>query len=136
MKALEDRNDIIVLVNTFYESLQKENEELNTLFNDVAEVDWESHLPKMYDFWETIIFHKAVYKGNPMKVHMHLHTLQNLEKKNFDDWLALFKRTVNSLFIGEKAELAKMRAESVATSIQLNTVYKKILIQLWCILFH
>ncbi|MDT0551807.1 group III truncated hemoglobin [Urechidicola vernalis] len=124
MKDLESREDIIKLVITFYNALQNESEELNTLFNDVAKVDWESHLPKMYDFWETLIFHKAAYKGNPMKVHLHLHSLQKLKKKNFDDWLVLFKRTVDELFIGEKAELAKMRAASVATSIQLNTVYK------------
>ena len=126
MKDLENREDIKELVNSFYNALQTENKELNALFNDVAKVDWESHLPKMYDFWETIIFHKAVYKGNPMKVHMHLDTLQKLEKKNFDAWLVLFKRTVDELFQGEKAELAKMRAASVASSIQLNTVYKNL----------
>ncbi|OIQ36397.1 MAG: hypothetical protein BM563_10895 [Bacteroidetes bacterium MedPE-SWsnd-G1] len=125
MKDLESREDIIKLVKTFYDVLQKESEELNTLFNDVAKVDWGSHLPKMYDFWETLIFHKAVYKGNPMKVHLHLHSLQKLKKENFEVWLVLFKRTVDELFIGEKAELAKRRADSVATSIQLNTVYKK-----------
>lgn len=46
------------------------------LFNTIAKVDWESYLPKMYDFLETLLFHKAVYKGNPMKVHKMLHQLQ------------------------------------------------------------
>lgn len=124
MKDLETREDIELLVNSFYVGVQ-ENEVLGHIFNDIAKVDWEHHLPKMFDFWETLIFHKAVYKGNPMKTHMILHQLHKLKKEDFEIWLKLFFETVDKLFKGDKAELAKMRAQSVATSIQLNTVYDK-----------
>ena len=124
MKEIETREDIELLVNTFYAHLQ-ENKELDYLFNDVAKVHWESHLPKMYDFWETILFHKHVYKGNPMKKHVDLDKLTKLKKENFETWLTIFKKTIDELFVGTIAELAKQRAESVAMSIQLNTVYKK-----------
>lgn len=124
MKDIEERKDIELLVNSFYKRVQ-ENETLGHIFNDIAKVDWDHHLPKMFDFWETLIFHKAVYKGNPMKIHMVLHQLHQLKKEDFEIWLNLFFETVDDLFKGEKAELAKMRAQSVAMSIQLNTVYDK-----------
>ncbi|MFK5880222.1 MAG: group III truncated hemoglobin [Flavobacteriaceae bacterium] len=124
MNDITTREDIKLMVNTFYTYLQKDKE-LNHLFNEVAKLNWEKHLPKMYDFWETILFHKPVFKGNPMKVHMDLDNKTKLKKENFDTWLVIFKKTVDELFVGELAELAKQRAASVALSIQLNTVYKK-----------
>ncbi|MCF6279046.1 MAG: group III truncated hemoglobin [Flavobacteriaceae bacterium] len=124
MKDIENREDIKLLVDTFYDKVQKNNK-LDYFFNTVAQLDWESHLPKMYDFWETILFHKAVYKGNPMKKHIALHQLATLKKENFDTWLVLFGATVDELFKGKLAEQIKIRATSIATAIQLNTVYQK-----------
>ncbi|GAB1309013.1 hypothetical protein KH5_16960 [Urechidicola sp. KH5] len=77
----------------------------------------------MYDFWETLFFHKQSYKGNPMKMHVTLDKKSPLEKAHFDAWLQIFEATVNDLFVGEKAELAKQRANSVAMSIFLKTVF-------------
>jgi hemoglobin len=51
--------------------------------------------------------------------------LAKLEKGHFDIWLGLFKTTVDELFEGEKTEQIKNRAASIATAIQLNTVYQK-----------
>ncbi len=122
MKDIEGREDIMLLVNTFYDRLQ-EHSDLDYLFNTVAQIDWVKHLPKMYDFWETLLFHKQSYKGNPMKMHVALDKKSPLEKAHFDAWLQIFEATVNDLFVGEKAELAKQRANSVAMSISLKTVF-------------
>lgn len=124
MDDIKNREDIKLMVHTFYDNLQKDKE-LDYLFNEVAKVNWESHMPKMYDFWETILFHKPVFKGNPMKVHMDLDNKSKLKKEHFDTWLVIFKKTIDDLFVGDVAEIAKQRAASVAMSIQLNTVYKK-----------
>lgn len=124
MKDISNREDIKLLIDTFYGKVQVNNE-LGYFFNDVAQVNWESHLPKMYDFWETILFHKQVYKGNPMKKHILLHQLEKLEKQHFEEWLSLFQVTVDELYEGENAENAKNRARSIATAIQLNTLYQK-----------
>ena len=124
MNDIRNRDDIQLMVHTFYDNLQQDKE-LDYLFNKVAKVDWESHMPKMYDFWETILFHKPVFKGNPMKVHMDLDNKSKLKKEHFDTWLVIFKKTIDDLFVGEVAEIAKQRAASVAMSIQLNTVYKE-----------
>ncbi|MGB0389929.1 MAG: group III truncated hemoglobin [Salibacteraceae bacterium] len=119
---ISNREDIILMVNSFYEELQKD-EELNHMFNVVAKLDWDSHMPKMYDFWETIIFKNAVYSGNPMRVHKNLHGLQHFTKSMFTSWLAIFNENMDNLFAGKNAEEAKVRALSIATMIQLKTIY-------------
>ena len=111
-------------MNTFYDKVQN-TEELSYFFNDIAQLDWELHLPKMYDFWETILFHKPIFRGNPMRKHINLHKIAPLKSGNFDTWLKLFKETVDELYQGEIANQMKVRATSIATAIQLNTVYQK-----------
>lgn len=118
-KDLENRKDIELLVDTFYKKVLKDDT-IGYIFNDVVKVNWDKHMPLMYDFWETTLFHKNVYKGNPMKVHIDLHTKEPLKKAHFDQWLTMFKSTVDELFDGEKAELAKTRARSIATIMQVK----------------
>ena len=77
----------------------------------------------MYDFWESIVFKNAVYSGNPMRVHKQLHGLQKLTPAMFDSWLEIFNRNMDDLFEGEHAREAKVRALSIATMIQMKTVY-------------
>ncbi len=119
VKAIEDKKDIKLLVDTFYEKVLRDKR-ISYFFTDVVQLDFEKHMPKMYDFWETTLFHSAGYKGNPMKVHKSLHERSPLEQKHFDVWLSLFKETVDELFQGETAELAKQRAQSIAMVMQLK----------------
>ena len=118
-KDIENRKDIELLVDTFYKKVLKDNT-IGYIFNKVAKIDWEKHLPLMYNFWETTILHKASYKGNPMKIHIDLNTKEPLKKAHFDQWLSMFNETVDELFHGEKAELSKTRALSIATLMQIK----------------
>lgn len=118
-KDIENREDIILLVNTFYDKV-KPDETIGYFFNRVVDVDWEKHLPVMYNFWENIIFHTGGYSGNPMKLHMDLHQKSAMKKEHFNRWIHLFNETVDELFEGEKAEQAKQRALSIATVMQIN----------------
>lgn len=111
------------MVHTFYDYVQKD-EELDHMFNGVAKLDWESHLPKMYDFWEAIILKNPVYNGNPMRVHKMLHAKFEFNNNMFDTWLVLFNKTVDQLFEGDNAREAKTRALSIATMIKMKTIYK------------
>jgi hemoglobin len=85
-----------------------------------VKVNWESHLPVMYDFWENIIFHTGAYTGNPMQVHEQLHHQSPLLSSHFERWLVLFNETVDELYTGEKAFMAKHRALSIATVMQIK----------------
>ena len=115
--------DIANLINTFYDKV-KGDDILGPIFNVLIPVNWEVHLPVMYRFWENAIFYTGGYTGNPMALHNHIHKKIGLEAKQFERWLKLFNETTDELFEGEKAELAKERALSIARVMQqkiLNT---------------
>jgi hemoglobin len=112
-KDLESREDIEVLVNNFYDKI-RQNEILGHIFNDVAQVDWEKHLPKMYSFWEMILFDKAGYEGQPLRPHLAINQLHPLTPEHFSLWFQLFESTVDDYFEGEKAIEIKQRAKGIA----------------------
>ena len=116
---LEDRTDIELLVNSFYNKV-KVDEKIGPFFNDVARIDWNKHLPTMYDFWEMTLLHKGDYKGNTVRVHQALNERSPLRKEHFEHWVSLFQSTVDELFKGVNAELAKTRALSIATIMQVK----------------
>lgn len=115
-KDLESLNDIEILVNDFYKKV-KTDPTIGPLFTNI---NWDRHLPVMYQFWDNAIFFSGGYNGNPLKTHQHLHQVFPLSKQHFDVWLSLFTSTVDELFSGEKAELAKQRATSIATVMQIK----------------
>ncbi|MBK6785507.1 MAG: hypothetical protein IPG79_18480 [Saprospiraceae bacterium] len=47
------RKDIEIIVNTFYEKVKLDTE-IGFMF---SHVDWDKHLPVMYDFWDNVMFH-------------------------------------------------------------------------------
>ena len=112
-KDIHNREDIVLLVDTFYKNVAL-NKQIGPIFTDVAKVDWSHHLPKMYDFWESILFGKAVYKGNPMLSHIALNEQTPLQTEAFETWKNLFFQTVNDLFAGANADLIKQKAQSIA----------------------
>jgi len=118
-KDIESRDDIELLVKSFYEKV-KIDPVIGSIFTDIARVNWEKHLPVMFDFWENTIFYTGSYSGNPMKSHQNLNKLFPLTKEHFSRWNQLFASTVDELFEGDKAVLAKQRAISISTVMQLK----------------
>jgi hemoglobin len=117
LAELASRADIVRLVDAFYERVS-EDRILGPIFTDVARVDWEVHLPKMYDFWDSVLFGKAGFKGAPLPVHLALSRQVALTSREFDRWIALFHSTVDALFAGPLADEAKIRATRIAAVMQ------------------
>jgi hemoglobin len=113
---LAGRPEIELLVNTFYDRVRTD-EVLGHIFDKVAQTNWQTHLPKMYAFWETVIFRSGGYTGNPLAAHAKLVPLTNMGREQFDRWLTLFRGTVDDLFVGEHAEHIKSCAEDMANVI-------------------
>ncbi len=113
MKKLESREDIELLVNLFYTKVVKD-ETIGFFFKDVIKVDWDKHLPKMFSFWETILFGQINYKGNPMAVHFPVNRSEAMEKKHFEKWLELWKQTIDENFTGQNASMAIIKSENIA----------------------
>ena len=114
------RADIERLVNDFYGRVRSD-ELLGFIFERVAEVDWASHLPKMYDFWETVLFGTRSFRGNPLAAHARLVERTEMGRPQFQRWLELFRETVDSLFEGDRAGHIKRSAEDMA-----NVIYSRI----------
>lgn len=110
------RNELELLINTFYDKV-KGNSVIGFMF---AHVNWEKHLPIMYAFWENTLFYAGGYTGNPLKTHQALNKICPLNAAHFHAWQKLFIATVDELFEGEKAELAKQRAISISTVMQIK----------------
>ncbi|MDE3237270.1 MAG: group III truncated hemoglobin [Bacteroidota bacterium] len=121
-KDIINRNDIEKLVTEFYKKATADNV-IGYIFNDVAKVNWDKHLPIMFDFWENALFFTGSYTGNPMKLHQKLHEHMTLTTAHFERWNSLFIATIDELFEGEKAELAKQRAYSISTVMQVKILH-------------
>lgn len=118
---IRNRKDIEKLVNAFYEKI-KIDAVIGYLFTDIAKVNWELHLPKMYDFWENILFFTANYEGNPMLKHKELHQKSTMNETHFQHWNKLFNETVDQLFQGSKADEIKNRASNIAQTMMYKTL--------------
>jgi hemoglobin len=86
------------------------------LFTDVARLDLEAHVPRIASFWETILLGARTYGGGAFRPHAELHAKVPLREAHFRRWVALWARTVDELFEGERAELAKAHAGRVAAA--------------------
>ena len=122
-KDIVDRKNIELMVNTFYEKV-KVDPLISHFFKETVKVNWEQHLPVMYRFWDNALFFTGSYTGHPLEVHKHLNSLAALRTEHFQQWNKLFIETVDELFEGEKATLAKERAISISTVIQLKILNK------------
>ena len=117
------REDIELLMNNFYEKLLSD-EAISYIFTDVAKLDIKTHIPVIADFWESVLLNKNVYHNNTMKIHLDLNDKTPLLSSHFDVWLKHFTATVDELFEGNIALLAKQRATSVATVMKIKIAQK------------
>ena len=125
MRDIENRQDIETLMESFY-SKALTDELIGYFFTKVAPLQMETHMPLIVDFWETIIFGKAKYKGNVLEVHQHIHHLSAFKEEHFTRWVSLFKQTIDELYSGTQAEMVKQRAESIATVMKIKLLHSGI----------
>ena len=118
-KDIASREDLLKLVSKFYEKLLADDS-INYLFTDIAKIDLAHHLPLLVDFWDSVLFQSDTYHKNAMQPHINLHQRSPLQEQHFETWLRYFNETVDELFEGEKAFLAKERALSIATVMKIK----------------
>jgi hemoglobin len=70
MNTIKDRNDIDLLVHSFYAKIRKDAL-LGPIFNShISEEQWPKHLKMLTDFWETNLFGLQKFKGSPSSKHL------------------------------------------------------------------
>ena len=124
---IRNKDDIKLMVDTFYGKVQ-ENEILGFIFNDIAEVDWDTHLPHMYNFWAGILFGENQFRGQPMYKHIMLSKKTKMGDTQFAEWLRLFGETVLELFEGPRADEAIARSQMIARNFlyRINQVEDRV----------
>ena len=110
---IETREDCERLVRAFY-GRALTDPFIGFIFTDVAKLDLEAHVPRITSFWETILLGGQSYGGGAFRPHAELHAKVTLREGHFDRWLQLWFGTVDELFAGERANLAKIHALRVA----------------------
>jgi hemoglobin len=113
MADIETREDVERLVRAFY-GRALTDPIIGFIFTDVAHLDLEAHVPQISSFWETILLGAQSYRGGAFRPHAELHMKVPLRSGHFERWLVLWRETVDELFAGERAELAKAHALRVA----------------------
>jgi hemoglobin len=119
MTDITTRADIEKLIIRFYEKV-KTDDVIGFIFTEVVKMNWPHHIPLIVDFWETILLDNPVYKSNAMEVHYTLNRKVRLEEKHFNQWVKLFVETIDELYVGKVADLAKTRARSIAGLMQFK----------------
>lgn len=117
---IKTREDVFLLVSGFYKKV-RQNPEIGHFFNGVIK-DWDAHFEKLTDFWESNLFFKATYKGNPQKAHIKVDQENNQEISNyhFGIWLNLWFETIDELHEGELANRAKNNARKMSSHLYLK----------------
>jgi hemoglobin len=90
---------------------------LGPVFEEVAEVDWANHIPKLIDYWARVLLREPGYDGFILGPHQRVHQLEALEPAHFDRWYSLFVETVDARWSGPVAETAKRHAARTAAML-------------------
>jgi len=108
------------LVHGFYARVRR-HEVLGPIFDAAIGENWDSHLPRMCDFWSSVMLMTGRYNGNPMGAHLRL---EGVKPTDFDIWLALFGETAEEVCGPEIAPLFVERACAIAASLKLGMFYR------------
>ena len=119
-RDIQNREDIYLLVKVFYKKLMNDDL-MHHFFVDFEQPEHlEIHLQTLVDFWDNILFFSGGYRKNAMAPHLKLHQKKPFKTEHFNSWLSMFNASVNELFEGEMAHVAKSRALSIATVMKIK----------------
>ena len=112
---IENREDIYLIIKDFYLKL------LIRFFGEIVTKNHlETHLETVTDFWNGVLFNDTTYQRNAMEPHLLLNKKSPFKKEHFKKWLYHFNTSIDDNFKGTKAEMAKTRALSIATVMEIK----------------
>ena len=116
---IKSREDIFLLVTSFYKKVRKDKD-LGPFFDKIE--DWDEHIERLTTFWESSLFLKTKYYGDPLEAHIKADKQHNnsISEYHFGIWLNLWFKTIDELFEGDFAENAKRRARKMGSFMYLK----------------
>ena len=98
------------------------DEVLGPMFEQVAQVDWSVHIPKLTDYWCRVPLGEPGYEGRILGPHQRVHALESFRSEMFDRWYGLFVEAVDRGWQGPIAERAKEHAETIGRNLSRRLI--------------
>ena len=121
-KDIQNREDIYLVIKEFYSKLLIDDRVKHFFEGIVRQKHLDDHFETITDFWNGILFNDTTYQRNAMQPHIILNRTLPFEKEHFKVWLQHFSMSVDENFSGQKAEMAKTRALSIATVMEIKMI--------------
>jgi hemoglobin len=115
LRTIESRDEVRELVHKFYGRI-RQDELLGPIFNGhISEAKWPLHLEMLTDFWESNLFGVRKFTGRPLQKHLQVDRNMHytISQEHFGRWLQLWFSTIDSLFEGDRAGMAKELARRI-----------------------
>ena len=109
-------DDVDRLVKAFYRTAIPDPV-LGPIF-DAAGIEWDVHIPRITAFWEQRLLGTGSYAGNVVSAHVSFQDRAPFGRPELDRWLSIWDETVDGLFAGPVADLAKQRAHGAADVLE------------------
>lgn len=111
------------LVTHFYQKVRLDDI-LGPIFNDIAKVDWDHHIPLICQFWNSIMLKTNEYHGNAYRKHVVLGEKTQLTEEHFARWLMLFEEEALKYLPAQEARLIVEKANMIARSLKIGAISK------------
>ena len=108
-----DRESITRLVLRFYDGVRADAL-LGPSFDAVLAGRWATHLPRMVEFWSTLLIGTHSFSGNVYGKHM---ALDGITPRHFERWLELWFATTATLFAPPDASRMQQMAQGIARNL-------------------
>lgn len=105
--------DLHALLVAFYDTVERDG----LLAPYFVPVEMTAHMPRIVDFWSTLLFHTGRYTGNAFRPHLEM---PGLTAAHFARWVETMERAVDARAAGPAAEHMKALAHRIAYSMQLR----------------
>ncbi|MFD1316881.1 group III truncated hemoglobin [Namhaeicola litoreus] len=120
MRDIQNRTDLKVIVELFYEKLLSDKK-INHFFEKFRDPKTlAEHLDILVDFWDNIVFYSGTYQRNAMASHLMLHRGHPMKPEHFDTWLNHLSAAIDKNFQGDNCHILKTRALSIATVMRIK----------------
>jgi hemoglobin len=80
-------------------------------------IDMRRHMPRIVDFWSTMLFHTGRYSGSAFEPHTRM---PGLTGDHFLRWVNILESTVDARFAGPNAQVLKGLARRIAYGMQVR----------------
>lgn len=117
---IENRTDLEKLLEAFYKKVFGDDL-IRHYFTEVVPLNLKTHMPVIASFGNPFLLDGKAHRKNVIKIHLNAGEKSKVKKEHLDRRVKMFFETIDDLFEGAKASLAKQRADSIATMMNIKS---------------